>query len=757
MPLQDVSVNCNRDSSLDTTASAEGYVAFLDSGRRLLEPERQPINAPGSPGGRLQANEGFARFPRTHSPLTQQCASASGQIVPIEPPSAPFQFKLQTNNSIHNTIAPAVQNVGRNSVRRGQHVETSSSTRYNGFGNGSRQHFKPDANITINRGTPVLSEPFPKFYDDQTGQEDVQKAAADKGKATTNRNTGVEDKTSQPDYPVSSIVQNTTRSINQAPERHALFSTPSRARTTRPHQAHRPAQGADSALQGLASPYYPLGMEASQQPALNTSQHRPNSISLALKGVSTAMTPALAGNAQIATYPPLVKPLGPYPGPEPGSHHAVSHPSLLPIVPQGCPVSPFANLPMYANHINLVPPAYYSYDSFNITASTLSTIATAPLTDMSIPFAAQNVALPVAPAQMQLQQELVLAEASFENLSKQERMLDQYLAMHMDKLDLQTRRAWTGQRMRIVEDRAVAKDRMNQLQQALGAQSAWPTNMQSNYRDQMPLRSTAEARPINQLNVQAPYWVPNAGAGSKQAVRIRTPNCSTEMDQATTPQGVPFGAENIKRTRMTPPKPTAAVPEDPFTAKTTFVSFSPEKRSVDTWGTRLGPAPPELERLQNEQSEMLESMVSEASRHSTGTLGSTGNISGPASSRDARDRRVPPQVKANQEQYLDAIHQGLGTTGALMLASGKALNVEGQDYKQPRLKYMSRDFERDCWLRKPEVDQRIGVSHSRPLARPFQNIKPIPSAQKSQQTEEWVNGVVDCQKPASVLWMPSMG
>src|SRR5271155_5318477 len=120
MPLQDVSVNRNRGWSLNTASSGEDYVVFSDSGRRLLEPERQPVNAPGSPGGRLQADEGFVRFLRTHSSPTRQRVTAGGRIVPIEPPSAPPpalppappQFKLPTSNLIRNTIAPAAQNIG---------------------------------------------------------------------------------------------------------------------------------------------------------------------------------------------------------------------------------------------------------------------------------------------------------------------------------------------------------------------------------------------------------------------------------------------------------------------------------------------------------------------------------------------------------------------------------------------------------------------------------------------------------------------
>jgi hypothetical protein len=749
MPPQDVSANRNHGWSSDNTSSVEDYAAFSDSGRRLVEPERQPVNAPGSPGGCLQSHEGFVRFMRTHSPPTRQRATVGGRIVSIEPPSAPPQFRLPINNLTRNTIAPAVQNIGHNSVRRERRSETSSSTMYNELRNGSRKHFKPDANFPINRGTPTLPEPFPKFYDDQTGREDVQKTTTGKGKAIVNRNTDIESKTSQPDCQVSGIVQSTAHSINQAPERHAPSSTTSRAWAAEPRQARRSAQGVNSAVQGPANPYYPPGMQASQQWALNASQHMPNSISLALEGVSTARTPELAANAQVVTYPPLVKPFRPYPDLESGSHQAVSHPSLFPIVPQGYQVPPFASLPMYANQISLVPSAYYGYDPFNVPASLLSTIATTSLTDMPMPFTAPNTldtASSEAPTQMQLQQELASVKANFENLTEQGRMLDQYLAMHMDILDPQTRRAWTDKRMQIVEGRAVAKHRVNQLQQALDAQIAWPTNVQSDYLSQMSLRSTAEARPISHLNVQAPPWVPKASADSKQVVGMRNPDCSTKTDQVTTSQRVPLLTENINRTKMTPLEHTTAVSEDLFAAKNTFVPFNPEKLPVDKWGTRLGPAPPELERLQSEQSEMLESMVSEASKHSTGPLGSPGNTPESDSSWEPRDGGVPPQVEADQKQYLDATRQDLGTASVLTMASGKAPNVEGQNYEQPRLKYMSSDFERDYWLRKPKVDQRVGTSHSRPLDRSFENIKPTPSPQKSKQTEEWVNDVVDFQK-----------
>src|SRR5207248_10600350 len=132
----------------------------------------------------LQADEGFVRFLRTHSSPTHQRVTAGGRIVPRELPFAPPQFKLPTNASNRNNIAPADQNIGHNSVRREQHVGASSSTMYSELRNGWRKYSKPDANFPINRGTPVLSEPFSKFYDGQTGQEDIQKAATDKGEAT---------------------------------------------------------------------------------------------------------------------------------------------------------------------------------------------------------------------------------------------------------------------------------------------------------------------------------------------------------------------------------------------------------------------------------------------------------------------------------------------------------------------------------------------------------------------------------------------
>jgi hypothetical protein len=533
--------------------------------------------------------------------------------------------------------------------------------------------------------------------------------------------------------------------MNGVLERPPPTSAATRATATQPRQAHLAVHGATSTGVSYADPQYPPKMQDCQQQALNTSQYVPNTTSLALDGVSTALTPELGDNAQGVSHQPLTPELGAFHGLEIGANQMVWYPSLFPMAPQGFQVTPFAGLPMYSNQIGFVPPAYYAPDPYHQSALALQSF-----TDMSVPLAGPAVlstGVSETPTQLQLQQQLALAEAKFESSTEQERMLDQYLAMHMDKMDLQTRRACTGKRMQIVEERAAAKDRMNQLQQALKVDITRTMNMQSDCQSLNPLRSATQSRPANRLNVQAPSWVPKAGADGNKAVRIQNPNASTKTAPIATSQRVPASQESTNGLMMSPLKPTTIVSEDPFTAKATAAIFSTEKSPVDEWGARLGAAPPELERQQSEQSEMLESMASEASRASASPQASIGNVSELDCSWDAKLGRMPAQVEANQEQYLDAIRKDLGTTSVLTLSNGHTVEVKGQGLKQPKSKYMSNDFEKDYWMRKPDSDQRLGASHSRLFERSFENIMRTPSPQKSKQTQEWVNGIVDVQKP----------
>jgi hypothetical protein len=749
MPLSDISVNRNRGWSLDTASSAEDHVLFSGSGRRLLEPQRQPVNAPGSPGGRIQGDEGFVRFLKTHSSPAHQRVTAGGRVVPMEPPSAPPQFKLLVDSSNHSNIALSTRNNESGSVQREKHLGNSRATTHNELKGSVRKPFTPIANSQLSQGQSLPAEPFPKFYDSQTGHRDVQRAAPDNNKASSSRPAGPGRNTGQLAPQALGIRQNTAIPITCRLERSLPTSNASQAIGTQSRQSHLSTQGSTLASQANTYPQCPPEMRASQQQASDASQYLPNTLPHLLGGVTASMTPDLGDNARGVNHFPPATEIRAYHGLDLGANQAVLYPGLFPMVPQGLQVPPFTGLPVYANQFSYAPAAYYAPDPCNQSAPLLSALAQQSFADACVPLTAPrvlNIGAAEAENQLWLQQELALAEANFDRSTEQERMLDQYLAMHVDKMDIQTRRTWTSKRMQIVEERAAAKDRMNQLQQALNAETARTLKMKSYCQSLPSVRSTTQSRPGNRLNVQAPSWVPKAGTDSNKAVKIPNPNAPTTAARISTLQSVPSSQANINRMKLTPLKPATIISEDPFTAKPPTVIFSPGKSPVDEWGARLGAAPPELERQQSEQSELLESMASEASRASASPQDSIGNVSEADGSWDAKGARAPSQVETDHEQYLDAIRQDLGTTSVLKLSNGQIVKVEGQSYKQPKLKYMSNEFEKDYWLRKPDLDQRLGATYSHPVERSFENIQCTPSPQKSKQTQEWVNGVVQVQK-----------
>ena len=199
MPLQDISVNRNRGRSLDASSAAEDHVPFSATGRRLIEPRRQPVNAPGSPGGKAQADEGFVRFLKTHSSPTHQRVTAGGRIVPMEPPSAPPQFKLLVSNSIARSNVPATQNNGGGSAPQEPHLEHSSTINDGGQKGCTSKPLDPGTKIPRNDSQHLLTEPFPKFYDGQPVRGEVQKPATNGNKARFSTEVCIEQNTGRPE------------------------------------------------------------------------------------------------------------------------------------------------------------------------------------------------------------------------------------------------------------------------------------------------------------------------------------------------------------------------------------------------------------------------------------------------------------------------------------------------------------------------------------------------------------------------------
>lgn len=748
MPHQDISVNHNGGRSLDTSSSTEDYIAFSGAGRRLLEPRRQPLNAPGSPGGKAQADEGFVRFLETSPLPTHQRLTAGGRIVPMEPPSAPPQFKLLVGNSIARSIAPATRNNGEGSALHKPLLENSGTTKYSEQKGRTSQSLNPDTNFQRRQSQHLLAEPFPKFYDGQTGHGEVQKPATDNNEASFGMDICVERNTDRPDSDVLVAGQIGAHSVVRGLATPLPTNTFLQATATQPPRpSHIPAHGSNSTDRPYADPQHPTKIQSSQQQALITSQYMSNKASPLFEQASTAMTRELSDNGQGRNQHPLTTEMGPYHGLDLDANRAVLYPNLFPTVPQGYRMPQFAGLPMCANQLGYFPAAYYAPDHYNQSTSLLSALPPQYFGDTSIPWAsptALHTSVSEAPSPLALQQKFAEAAASFNHWTEQGRMLDHYLAMNMDKMDLQSKRAYTAKRMQIAEERAAAKDHMNQLQQALNADITRTMNLESDCQSLASQRPASRSRPANRLNVQAPFWVPKAGADGSKAIGIQNPNASTTTASLTTSQKEPPSPAHMSGTKLAPVKPTTTVSEDHFTTKMTTVIFSPEKSPVDEWGARLGAAPPDLQRQQSEQSELLESMATEATQPSASPQQSIGNVCEPD---DSWDGHAPPQVEADREQYLDTNRKDLGTVSVIMLSNGQTVQVDGQNHKQPRVKYMSGELEKGYWLRKPDLDHGMGATHPHPFERSFENMECTPSPQKSTLTQKWVNGVVEIQKP----------
>lgn len=126
MPLSEIPVNQDRGWSIDSFGSLEEGVVFPASG--IGYPRRQPHNAPSE--ARAQSDDGFARFLKQHSSPTHQRVTAGGRIVPMEPARAPPQFNLLIDNLARSKTSTSPKKMGAEpefSVKRTAQVINSNS------------------------------------------------------------------------------------------------------------------------------------------------------------------------------------------------------------------------------------------------------------------------------------------------------------------------------------------------------------------------------------------------------------------------------------------------------------------------------------------------------------------------------------------------------------------------------------------------------------------------------------------------------
>ncbi len=736
MPLQDISVNRNRGWSLDTTSSADDQVIYSGSGRRL--PSREPYNPPD---GTKQVDEGFARFLKKHASPTHQRVTAGGRIVPMEKNRAPPKFNLPVNDLIQGSANTGVNRAVITPMLPTSLFSADGSRSRDEVRNGVSKPLNPNANSRLNEDRQVLTEPFPKFYDGQHTRDNTGSVLSgrtmDASNAEERRNilgSGVRTLNTGSNI-APAMSQSSEKSL---PVKHnadsATFAAQPLLRQDPPMLATAPMDPA------YMRPQAPVYRQASLQQGSNLQLYMPNKMSSASESTSNAFAKLSIDNGQDFKSPILPSSFAAYPAQD-NYGELVPFSSFLPMLGTGQQATQSVGLPFLGNQLGLYPTGYYTSDPFNAAASSLPPFS----------FPAVTPGLSPLTASLTLNNFLANAEAQFQDLTARERTLDQYLAMHREKLDGKTRAHYADVRMQLVEQRSDAKAAINRLQNDLNSLAAMVSAAASQpYQPPyQPTEMVEQHRSSNKLNVEAPTWVPRTNADNNKAVTIRKP---TEY-----PNKAPERAST--KAELTAPAEVhiATVPAVPVETKSSKASTSPQESPVDEWGARIGAAPPELER---QQSDMLESMVSEQTKSGMSTSpptawnccpsvsppdGSTGKVSsGDSSEREGSWDSVhpgpaPPEREAEWEQYFDAMRKESGVKTTVTLATGKKIEVEGQNLKQPAFVEMD-EFQKDYWQRKPDTMTKVSRMLRIP-ERSFENLKHAPLELKSKQTEEWINDV----------------
>lgn len=303
------------------------------------------------------------------------------------------------------------------------------------------------------------------------------------------------------------------------------------------------------------------------------------------------------------------------------------------------------------------------------------------------------------------------AVARFEELEEQLRAMDRHRAMREHDPYL------AQQRLAIVTMRSEVKS----------AISHWEKYLEPNSQD-MSMNSSTGAH--STLNVQASSYVP---------IRVRQ---STETLSDNNPSGLkPNGADSstgkpdfvVDSTR----RPIPIVPP-PGKSASLHINVKQEAApknhqiEVDDWGIRVGPAPPELQRQQEEVAKALSrqasiSPLTSGDNTAMYTPQGSSEVTPPAPPSDVKDLkefkiqteyesqtewlpikpgRAPPTVEASYELQLDAMRLPTGMIAKIRLPDGIITDVRGCSLKRPPSFEMD-EFEQRYWTTKPTLTQEM--------------------------------------------------
>lgn len=300
------------------------------------------------------------------------------------------------------------------------------------------------------------------------------------------------------------------------------------------------------------------------------------------------------------------------------------------------------------------------------------------------------------------------AAARFQELDRQLKMIDRHRAMGPRDPYL------SEHRMAVVQMRANAKSEL----------SYW-SNLASEAKS-APRPSMGA--PSSTLNVKAAAYVPLKSDSLVTASSGKTSIMSKGADS--TPQAA--------RPRPSPKAGPRGIPivQPPemfdSLAKKAKGAHPAQSASVnvDEWGVRIGDAPPELRRQQEELAKLLihaanrspqnsaseGSVGSSVASHSTSPLHDQPVDSSPDENEKnkaetgewlpTKPGRAPPNIEACYEMQLDAMRLPKGVISKLRLPDGTITEVRGQGLQRPPSLEMD-DFERRYWKSKPVLTKEM--------------------------------------------------
>jgi hypothetical protein len=296
---------------------------------------------------------------------------------------------------------------------------------------------------------------------------------------------------------------------------------------------------------------------------------------------------------------------------------------------------------------------------------------------------------------------------TFENLGEQLKNLDRHRAMNeRDPYVVDQRKA-------IVQLRAEARDQITFWSGKLG-------------HDPHAIPKNPSGAPNSKLNVQATSYVPFRGEQTAETLSDSRGSSLKTNGISQEPVKPDFIVDSTRRPIpiVPPPGRFSTLQKD---VKDDVASKS-ESVEVDEWGIRVGPAPPEIQRQQNQ---MLKEIVRQAS---ISPLGSSENavmftpqgsqvITPPTQPYETKEAktdtdsnasdwlptnpgRAPPTVEACYEVQLNAMRLPKGLVTKVRMPDGTITEVRGCGLKRPPSFEMD-EFEQRYWTTKPNVTKEM--------------------------------------------------